>query len=78
MAEYRVIHTFVDTQNHHHIYHTGDRYPRDGKPLDEGRIAYLAGTENRIGEPVIEIIEQTAEEKPEPKPKRGRRKKDAD
>lgn len=86
MAEYIVIHTFVDIQDHHHVYHTGDYFPRDGVTVARNRLAYLASDKTRMKKPVIkkvavEEIKQTDNADSvaqSSKQKKGRRKKDAD
>jgi len=68
MAEYRVIHTFVDLSDKHYIYRSGDKFPRDGIVVNEDRIADLASGKNKIGKPVIEKITQVTEKIPYEKP----------
>lgn len=54
--EYEVIKKFKDIQTGH-IYEIGDKYPHKGR-LTKTRIAELASTKNKIGEPLIRVIEQ--------------------
>ena len=57
MATYKVIRFFNDLQDKKHAYNVGDIYPRkDLKPSAE-RIAELAGSDNKQGRPVIELVE---------------------
>lgn len=58
---YRVLTDFYDLQDGNHSYHAGDTFPRDGVTVTDGRIAELAGHQNRRRIPLI------AEDKPAPK-----------
>ena len=58
---YKVIHKFLDLQDENHLYKVGDTYPRSGKKATAKRVKELSGTENKIGKPLIEALE---EEKP--------------
>lgn len=57
MAEYRVIHTFVDLCDKHHVYRTGDPFPRSGSDVSADRIAELASAKNKMRLPVIEVVQ---------------------
>lgn len=59
--EYRVIHKFRDLQDEDHVYREGDWYPRRGD-VDEARAAELMGTNNKIGVPLIEPVQQQKEQ----------------
>ena len=61
---YRVIKEFLDLHDDMHLYNEGDTYPREGakKPSPE-RIKELQGNENKIGEPLIKAVRQTAKKK---------------
>ncbi len=61
---YKVIHTFADLQDGNKVYRVGDVYPHEG--VSEERIIELAGSENKIGVP---LIEKVAEKKPVSKKK---------
>ena len=61
MASYKVIKSFVDLQDDRFRYKEGDTYPRKGKRATKKRIAELASSENRRGEPMIEEIEEEDE-----------------
>ena len=61
MASYKVIKSFVDLQDGKYRYNVGDVYPRKGKRAAKKRIAELASSENRRGEPMIEEIEDEDE-----------------
>lgn len=90
---YTVIRDFTDLQDNNFKYRVGDEFPRPGMKVSDERIDELSTTKNRRGlqmieeepkeEPVIEEPEQVEEpvvEEPKeaPKPKRGRKKKNAD
>ena len=65
---YKVLKTFRDLQDSkatktgtiYHRYLVGDRYPREGANPSPERIAELAGTNNRMGCPLIAPIESAA------------------
>lgn len=83
---YKAIESFIDLQDGNRAYKPGDVFPREGLNVSESRLADLASASNRRGRPVIELIIDMPEPKEpieEPieeveKPKRGRRKKNAD
>jgi len=51
---YRVIADFADMQDGGYVYHTGDKFPRDGVEADPARLAMLLTNTNRIQKPLIE------------------------
>lgn len=51
---YKVLRKFADLQDNRHVYMAGDEYPRSGMAVDDSRIAELAGTHNKVGQPLIE------------------------
>lgn len=55
--EYKVIKQFQDLQDNDHIYNVGDLYPRQGEVNTE-RAEELANSENKIGVPLIEVVEE--------------------
>lgn len=68
---YKVIKFFVDLQdNNHHSYNEGDIYPRNGLEVSDERIAELAGSDNKQGEPLIAEIADKAPEKAKRKAKK--------
>lgn len=79
---YKVIKFFHDLEDKketksgtvYHAYNVGDTYPREGSKPSEERIAELAGSENKRGEPLIKLVEEVAEEKAEEKPKTTRKR----
>lgn len=82
---YRVIHHFHDLEDFtetkagriYHEYRPGELYPRKGVTPSEARIELLAGSENALGTPLIELVETAQPEAPaeEPKPKKARKRK---
>lgn len=65
---YKVIRYFVDLQDNNHPYNAGDIFPRSGLVVSENRYAELAGSENKQGVPLIQLVE----------PKKKRAKKTAE
>lgn len=51
---YRVIEQFADLQDDSHVYNPGDEFPRAGVLVKPERYAELAGSNNKIGRPLIE------------------------
>ena len=49
---------FTDLQDKNHPYDVGDVYPREGHTVTEERLAELAGSENKQGVPLIELVEE--------------------
>lgn len=67
---YKVIHPFFDLQDkERRTYKVGDLFPHKGE-VSEERAAELTGNKNKLGKPVIELVEEV-----ETKPKRTRKKK---
>lgn len=64
---YRVIKQFYDLKANH-AYSVGETFPHNGVEVDADRIAELESSNNRMGVPLIEEIEE--------KPKRARKKKE--
>lgn len=56
---FKVIKFFTDLQDNRHPYKVGDIYPREGIEPDEARFAELAGSNNKQGEPLIVLVEET-------------------
>lgn len=65
---YKVIEDFADLQDHEHIYHAGDTFPRIGVSVSEERVQELSTSRNRIGRA---LIGEPVEEAPK---RRGRKK----
>lgn len=60
--KYKVLKMFTDLQDNRYVYNVGDTYPREGIEPTENRIAELSGKFNKQGVPLIEAVEETAEE----------------
>lgn len=69
---YKVIKFFTDLHDNNHPYNVGDIYPRKDVKVTESRIAELAGSNNKQGEPLIVKVEVKAET---PAPKKTAAKK---
>lgn len=54
---YKVIKYFVDLQDNNHEYQAGDTFPRAGLVVTEERLSELAGSENKQGVPLIQLVE---------------------
>ena len=88
---YKAILFFKDLHDNSFEYRPGDVFPRSGLKVSKARLEELETNKNRRGKPLIEKVEETVEA-PEPKevvvetvdppkaakPKRGRKKKNAD
>lgn len=55
---YEVIKKFKDLKDDNYIYNVGDRFPRKNKRVSPKRYAELAGSDNKIGRPVIKKVEE--------------------
>lgn len=55
---YKVIKYFVDLQDGNHPYEAGDTFPRPGLNVTEERLAELAGSENKQGVPLIQLVQK--------------------
>lgn len=62
---HRVVTPFTDLLDENHVYSVGDTFPRAGVEASQERLAYLAGSGNRLGVPVIEAVQE--------KPRRGKK-----
>lgn len=60
---YKVIKHFTDLHDNGYPYSVGDIYPRKGMTATEGRIAELAGSNNKQGQPLIELVEEAPAKK---------------
>lgn len=74
---YKVIKCFLDLQDGNHPYNVGDVFPRSGVEVKEERLEELAGSHNKQGVPLIQIVEEAPAEKEEA-PKKKRAKKTAE
>ena len=55
---HKVIKCFTDLHDNDYPYTVGDTYPRKGLKVSEGRLAELAGSDNKQGQPLIELVEE--------------------
>lgn len=53
---------FVDLQDNRHVYEAGDVFPRLDHTVSPERIAELAGSDNRMGIPLIEATHDDSTE----------------
>ena len=58
---YRALIRFCDRQDDMFMYEAGDTYPRPGLDVTPERIAELAGSDNRMGYPLIRREETPVE-----------------
>lgn len=56
--EYRVIEAFVDLLDDNHLYQVGDTFPRPGKDVTLSRINELASADNKLGTPLIKLVDK--------------------
>lgn len=76
---YKVIKFFTDLQDNNFPYNVGDIYPRKGLTVSEERLAELAGSKNKQGQPLIALVkEATKEEAPKKATAKKATKKAAD
>ena len=55
---YRAAVAFADLQDGNRRYQAGEKFPRDGLVVSDERIAELAGSNNRMGFPlIVEVAE---------------------
>lgn len=62
MDKYIVIYEkFKDLEDNNYIYKKGDIYPREGLEPTKKRIKELVSNKNKIGEPLIQKVEESTE-----------------
>ena len=71
---YKVIKYFTDLQDNEHPYEAGDTFPRKGLKVTKERLAELAGSDNKRGEPLIVEVAEPAEPKKPAKKKKAAEK----
>jgi hypothetical protein len=49
----------MDLQDFNHTYYEGDIFPRSGLKVSDERLNELAGSQNKQGEPLIELVGET-------------------
>ena len=54
---YKVVKHFADLQDNNYEYKAGDTFPRRGLVVSEERLAELAGSANKQGVPLIQLVE---------------------
>lgn len=59
---YRVIKYFTDLQDNNREYNVGDIYPHNNRKVSASRIKELSTNKNKRGIPLIEKVEEPAEE----------------
>ncbi len=75
---YKVVKSFTDLQDNGYSYSVGDVFPRSMFEVTETRLAELASCNNRQGVPLIEFVEEKAEEGPKKTATKKGRKPAAD
>ena len=55
---FRVIAEFADLHDDNHVYRVGDKYPRTRKRVAKKRLDELMSSNNKIGRPLIEKVEE--------------------
>ena len=75
---YKVIKFFTDLNDNNYPYNAGDIFPRSGASVSEGRLAELAGSNNKQGEPLIALVEDAPKEEAPKKAVKRTAKKTAD
>ena len=63
---YKVIKYFTDLHDNNYPYTVGDTYPRQGLTVSQGRLAELAGSNNKQGQPLIALVEEATPTKKAP------------
>ena len=58
MTMYKVIKFFTDLHDNNYPYNVGDSFPRKGIEVSAGRLAELSGSDNKQGQPLIELVEE--------------------
>ncbi len=56
---YKVKHFFTDLQDNRYPYNEGDIFPREGVTVTEDRLNELSSSNNKLGKPLIEKVEET-------------------
>lgn len=53
---YKVVKYFTDLHDNEYPYNVGDIFPHEGIEVTEERLAELAGSDNKQGTPLIELV----------------------
>lgn len=75
---YKVIKFFTDLHDNDHPYNVGNIFPRSGVTVTEKRLAELAGSNNKQGQPLIELVEAPKAATPKKAPAKKSAKKTAE
>lgn len=75
---YKVIKYFTDLHDNDYPYDVGDIFPRPGVAVTEGRLAELASSNNKQGEPLIQLVEDAPKAEAPKKTTAKRAKKTAE
>lgn len=70
---YRAAIEFADLRDAKHLYHAGDKFPREGLTVSNERIAELSGTANKMRRPLIVEVKEEGKKEGTKKPSRKRR-----
>ncbi|MED1603651.1 hypothetical protein [Alkalihalophilus marmarensis] len=59
MSKYKVLEDFTDLKDKNKVYRNGDTYPKPvNKKVSKKRLDELSTTNNRLGLPLIQLIEE--------------------
>lgn len=53
---YQVVKFFTDLHDNDYPYSVGDTFPRSGVKVTDERLAELAGSNNKQGQPLIQLV----------------------
>ena len=63
MSKYIVLNDFTDLKDKKKVYRKGDRYPKPAnKKISENRINQLSSDKNKLGAPLIKLVEEDIEQ----------------
>ena len=75
---YKVIKYFTDLQDNDRPYNVGDIFPHKGLTVSAERLAELSSSNNKQGQPLIELVEEKAEAPKKATTKKTAAKKDTE
>lgn len=55
--KYKVLHSFIDTEDSDYVYKENRKFPRGNKKVDKLRVEELLTANNAFGQPLIEELE---------------------
>ena len=70
---YKVIKFFTDLHDGDYPYNVGDTFPRAGVAVTDGRLAELAGSDNKQGAPLIQLVDEPKKAPAKAPAKRGKK-----